>query len=68
MPRPKNAQPTITITIRTSSILRDDLDKVAATGYFGSTRSEAAERLLAEAIRNLLKEGTLVQKENRAKL
>jgi hypothetical protein len=41
----------------------EDLNKVVATGYFGNTRSEAAERLLAEAIRNLLREGTLVRKQ-----
>jgi len=40
------------------------LEKVRATGYFGSTRSEAAERLLAEAIRNLLREGTIVRKQH----
>jgi hypothetical protein len=63
MPRPRNARPTVKISITTSPTLRDDLDKVVATGYFGHTRSEAAERLLAEAIRNLLKEATLVRKK-----
>jgi hypothetical protein len=38
-------------------------DKIVGTGYFGSTRSEAAERLLGEAIRSLLREGVLVQKK-----
>jgi hypothetical protein len=63
MPRSPNAQPTVKITISTSPALSRDLDKVVTTGYFGNTRSEAAERLLAEAIRNLLREGTLVRKQ-----
>lgn len=63
MPRQPNAQPTVKITITTSPIVQKDLDKVVSTGYFGSTRSEAAERLLAEAIRNLVKEGTVVRKK-----
>ena len=63
MPRSPNARPTVKVTISTSPALLQDLNKVVATGYFGNTRSEAAERLLAEAIRNLLREGTLVRKE-----
>jgi hypothetical protein len=63
MPRSRNAQPTVKVTISTSPALLRDLEKVVATGYFGNTRSEAAERLLAEAIRNLLREGTLVRKQ-----
>jgi cytochrome c-type biogenesis protein CcmE len=62
MPRSRNAQPTVKVTISTSPALFRDLEKVVATGYFGNTRSEAAERLLAEAIRNLIREGTLVRK------
>ena len=63
MPRSRNAQPTVKVTISTSPALLRDLEIVVATGYFGNTRSEAAERLLAEAIRNLLREGTLVRKK-----
>lgn len=63
MPRKPNPQPAVKVTITTSEVLRKDLDKIVATGYFGNTRAEAAERLLAEAIRNLLKEGTLVRKK-----
>jgi hypothetical protein len=63
MPRSPNAQPTVKITVTTSPVLQQDLDGVVATGYFGNTRAEAAERLLAEAIRNLLREGTLVRKK-----
>jgi hypothetical protein len=55
--------PTVTITVRTTPTLRDDLDSVVKSGYFGSTRSEAAERLLGEAVRNLIKEGSLVRKK-----
>ncbi len=62
MPRSRNAHPTIKVTISTSPALVRDLEKLVATGYFGNTRSEAAERLLAEAMRNLLREGTLVRK------
>jgi len=62
MPRVPNAQPTVKITITTSQTIQADLEKVVLTGYFGSTRSEAAERLLAEAIRSLIKEGTIIRK------
>jgi hypothetical protein len=63
MPRSPNTEPTVKVTISTSPALRRDLDKVVATGYFGRTKAEAAERLLAEAIRNLIREGTLVRKD-----
>jgi hypothetical protein len=63
MPRSPNAQPTVKVTISTSPVLSNDLNMVVATGYFGNTRSEAAERLLAEAIRNLIREGTLIRKK-----
>lgn len=63
MPRPANPNPAIKITITTTQTVRDDLDKIVDTGYFGNTRSEAVERLLAEAIRSLIREGTLVKKE-----
>ena len=41
------------------------LDQVVLTGFFGTSRAAAAERLLAEAIRDLLKEGT-IQKRKKA--
>jgi hypothetical protein len=63
MPRSPNARPTVKITITTSPTVQEDLDKVVSTGYFGSTRAEAAERLLAEAMRALFKEETMVRKQ-----
>jgi hypothetical protein len=62
MPRPKNKVETEQITISTNTVLCVDLDKVVQTGYYGNTRPEAAERLITEAIRHLIHEGTILKK------
>jgi hypothetical protein len=63
MAREKNQLTTVQITISTNTVLRDALDKIVLTGYYGNVRAEAAERLLAEAVRSLIKEGTIVRKQ-----
>jgi hypothetical protein len=55
----------VVIQITTTQNLVAVLDQVVLTGFFGTSRAAAAERLLAEAIRSLLKEGT-IQKRKRA--
>ena len=62
MARSKNTLTTVQITISTNRVLRDALDKIVMTGYYGNGHAEAAERLLAEAVRNLIKEGTIIKK------
>jgi len=55
----------VVIQITTTQNLVAVLDQVVKTGFFGTSRAAAAERLLAEAIRDLLKEGT-IQKRQKA--
>ena len=55
----------VVIQIATTQNLVAVLDQVVKTGFFGTSRAAAAERLLAEAIRDLLKEGT-IQKRRKA--
>jgi hypothetical protein len=55
----------VVIQITTTQNLVAVLDQVVLTGFFGTSRAAAAERLLAEAIRSLLKEGT-IQKRKKA--
>ena len=55
----------VVIQITTTQNLVAVLDQVVLTGFFGTSRAAAAERLLAEAIRDLLKEGT-IQKRKKA--
>ena len=61
MARERNQMTTVQITISTNTVLRDGLDKIVLTGYYGNNRAEAAERLLAEGVRSLIKEGTIVR-------
>jgi hypothetical protein len=68
MPKGKNKIATKQITISTNAVLCADLDKVVLTGYYGNTRPEAAERLISEAIRHLIREGTILQKRKVMKL
>jgi metal-responsive CopG/Arc/MetJ family transcriptional regulator len=68
MPKPKNKITTQQITISTNTILCEDLDRVVKTGYYGNTRPEAAERLITEAIRHLIREGTILKKNKIVKM
>jgi hypothetical protein len=62
---PRPCRDSVTIQITTTRTLALDLDAVQQTGYFGTSRAAAAERLLAEAIRAVLTEGIL-QKRKKA--
>jgi len=63
--RPRRYCDSVVIQITTTQNLVAVLDQVVKTGFFGTSRAAAAERLLAEAIRDLLKEGT-IQKRQKA--
>jgi hypothetical protein len=58
-PRSKRGSDSVVIQITTTKTLISILDKLVETGFFGTSRAAAAERLLSEAIRHLLKEGTI---------
>ena len=68
MSKEKNKVATRQITISTNEILCADLDKIVLTGYYGNTRPVAAERLITEAIRHLIREGTILKKGKILKL
>jgi hypothetical protein len=53
MARPRNTTETVTITLSTTPQVRSFLDLLVADGTYGKNVAEAAERLLAERIREL---------------
>jgi hypothetical protein len=63
--RPKNRNTTETIQISVTQQIAKALDLITDTGLFGANRAAAAERLLSEQLRGLLKEG-FIQKTAKA--
>lgn len=59
--RNKSAIPTDGITITVNERLAKQIDSVLATGFFGATRAQCCERLMCEAIRQLIREKTIVE-------
>jgi hypothetical protein len=59
MARPKNILETKTITLTLNDILIADLTQAVKTGLFGNSNAEAAERLIAQSLRVLIKEGVV---------
>ena len=57
MARKKNRVETVEVRIRTTSQVASYLDGLAATGLFGKTRAEAAERLITRGIEAALQQG-----------
>lgn len=56
--RPNNVT-TVTITISTTEGTQRYLEDLVSDGLFGKNPAEAAERLVARGIENLLRDGTL---------
>ena len=59
MPRGKNQLETEQITISTTKPIKQHLENLVPTGLYGKNVAEAAERLLAHAIDQLIRDGTL---------
>ncbi|HEV8483276.1 MAG TPA: hypothetical protein VGV87_06955 [Blastocatellia bacterium] len=59
MSRRPNQLKSIPITITTTGAIKDYLDALVATGFYGKSYTEAAERLLAQSLETLVKEGRL---------
>lgn len=59
MAKPPNSIGTVKITISTTQPVQEHLEKLVLTGFYGKNPAEAAERLLANSIRDLVKDGTL---------
>lgn len=60
-PKRHRASDSVTMQITTTRIIQRALDRIVQTGLFGNSRAAAAERLLSEGIRALLKEGTILR-------
>ncbi len=54
--RKKNVIPTVRLEISTTEAVIADLTRLVSTGYFGKNSSEAAEQILRERLRSLIKE------------
>jgi hypothetical protein len=67
MARPKNILKTVTLTISTNRPLMDDLESLVSSGLFGKSSPEAAERLIAKGIQELMKEGHFFQNSKNGK-
>ena len=59
MARKPNNLPTVTITVSTTRRIQLYLEELVAGGLFGKNPAEAAERLVARGVENLLRDGTL---------
>lgn len=59
MPRSRNTIPSRTITITTTDQVLRLLGRLVRTGLHGKNPAEAAERLLANALRDVLVRGEL---------
>lgn len=60
MPKPPNSIETVHITLSTTAPVQEHLERLVLTGFYGKNPAEAAERLLAEAIKNLAENRSLV--------
>jgi hypothetical protein len=54
--RKKNVIPTVKFEISTTEAVMADLTRLVSTGYFGKNMPEAAEQILRERLRSLIKE------------
>lgn len=53
MARPKNTAETVQITISTTPQVKEMLEELAASGFFGKNAAETAHTLLKEKLREL---------------
>ncbi len=65
MPREPNAIQTVEVKIRTTPVVADYLQALVASGLYGKSRSEAAERLVTAGIQTLIGEGVLVARKTK---
>ena len=59
MARSKNVAGTVAITVSTTAEVKQYLELLAAGGLYGKNAAEAANFLLSESLRELVREGTL---------
>lgn len=61
--RRKRLTDSVVIQITTTQSMCVFLDRIVKTGFFGGTRAAAAERLLSESLRGVLKEGVIQRRQ-----
>ncbi len=59
MGRPKNTLETVQVTISTTAQVRDALELLTKTGFYGKNAADTAHSLLKERIRELMQQGLL---------
>ncbi len=59
MARPRNPLPTVTITLSTNPQIKAYLSELVPSGLYGNNEADAAERLLARAVEQLVRDGSL---------
>ena len=57
MPRPKNSAETIQLTLSTTPQVKQLLEELSTSGYYGKNAAETATLLLTEKIRELQTKG-----------
>jgi hypothetical protein len=62
MPKPPNNMGTVQITISTTRPVQRYLEELVMSGFYGKNPADAAERLLSQGIKALVKNGTLQAK------
>ena len=65
MPRSPNHLPTVQITVSTTPQVQGYLVRLVSTGLYGKNIAEAAERLIAQSVERLTREGTLPRRSRR---
>jgi hypothetical protein len=64
MARSRNLLPTVTITLSTNPQIKSYLSELVPSGLYGNNEADAAERLLARAIDQLIRDGSLKGKKS----
>ena len=59
MARKKNVAGTVAITVSTTAEVKQYLELLSAGGLYGKNPAEAANFLISESLRTLVKDGTL---------
>lgn len=57
MARPKNTTGTVQITLSTTPQVKEILEQLSLTGFYGKNAADTAHSLLKEKIRDLQREG-----------
>jgi hypothetical protein len=65
MSRPANRLPTVQITVSTTPQVQQYLVELVRGGLYGKNIAEAAERLIAQSVERLTREGSLPRRGRR---